>query len=208
MELLALRRLAVDQVQESEPLLVAVALQAVGDHGAVERVQRGEHGGRAMTLVVVGHGLGPALLHGQSRLGAVEGLNLALLIKRRHKRVLGRIQIEADHVFQPLGEPGFVAWLERVEAMRLQAMRPPDAAHAGFADAGGRGRRGIRSGCQVCVEKALEPDCIGAAISEVRFLFPAFVASASLYPCRKVGALFGTLDPCIRRAHGHGILFF
>ena len=54
-----------------------VALHAAAEHGAVEHVEGGEQGGGAVALVVVGHGAGAALLHGQAGLGAVERLDLA-----------------------------------------------------------------------------------------------------------------------------------
>ena len=51
-----------------------------------------------MALVVVGHGSGPTLLHGQARLGAVERLDLGLLVDRQHDGVLRRVEIQPDHV--------------------------------------------------------------------------------------------------------------
>ena len=59
---------------------MAVALHAAADDRAVEHVEGGEQRGRAVALVVVGHGPGPPLLHRQARLGAVERLDLALLV--------------------------------------------------------------------------------------------------------------------------------
>ena len=54
---------------------------------AVEHVERGEQGGRAVALVVVGHGAGPALLERQARLGAVERLDLmGWMAPSRHRR--------------------------------------------------------------------------------------------------------------------------
>jgi hypothetical protein len=57
-----------------------------------------------MTLVVVGHGAGAAPLHRQSRLRAVERLNLALLIDREHHGMIGRIDVEADNLPEFAGE--------------------------------------------------------------------------------------------------------
>ena len=57
-----------------------------------------------MTFVVVGHRAGTARLHRQTRLGSVERLDLALLIDREDDRMGGRIDIEADDVFEFLGE--------------------------------------------------------------------------------------------------------
>ena len=46
--------LPVDPVEESDELLVPVLLHALADHPAVEHVERGEQGGGAVALVVVG----------------------------------------------------------------------------------------------------------------------------------------------------------
>lgn len=59
---------------------MAVARHAGANDGAVNRVQCGEQGGGAVTLVVMGHGPAAPFLDGQTRLSAIQGLNLALLI--------------------------------------------------------------------------------------------------------------------------------
>ena len=41
----------------------------------------------------------PFFLQRQSRLGAIERLDLALLVDREDERLVGRIEIEADHVW-------------------------------------------------------------------------------------------------------------
>ena len=110
--------LAVDPVEETNELLVAVALHAVADDLAIEQVERREQGGRAVALVVVGHGAGPALLHGQARLAAVECLDLALLVDRKDHRLVRRIEVEADHVLDFLRERRVVGDLEAVHQTR------------------------------------------------------------------------------------------
>jgi hypothetical protein len=45
-----------------------------------------------------------AFLQRQARLGAIEGLNLALLVDRQHDGV-GRVDIEPDNVAQPRRSP-------------------------------------------------------------------------------------------------------
>ena len=69
-----------DRAQEAEELLVAVAGHAAADHGAVEDVERGEQGGRAVADIVMRHGPRLAGLEWQARLGPVERLNLALFV--------------------------------------------------------------------------------------------------------------------------------
>ena len=69
-----------------------------------------------MTFVVVRHRPGAAWLHRQARLSAVERLDLALLIDREDDRMGGRIDVEADDVFEFLGELRIVRQLERADA--------------------------------------------------------------------------------------------
>ena len=69
---LAGRHLGVDGIEEADELLMAVPLHVPSDHGAVQHVESGEQGGRAMALVVMGHCAGATLLQRQAGLGAVE----------------------------------------------------------------------------------------------------------------------------------------
>ena len=92
--------LGLDGIEEADELLVPVALHIAADDGPIEDVEGREQRGRAMTLVVVGHRPGAALLHRQAGLSAVERLDLALLIDRENDGMGGRIDIEADDVAQ------------------------------------------------------------------------------------------------------------
>ena len=61
-----------------------VAAHALADDLAVEDVERGEQSGRAGPLIIMSRRAAAAALHRQPRLGAVERLDLALLIDRQH----------------------------------------------------------------------------------------------------------------------------
>src|SRR6185312_3747473 len=74
--------LSLDLVEEADELLMPVLLHAAPDDLAFEDIEGGEQRGRTVALVVVGHGSGASLLQRQARLGAVERLDLALLIDR------------------------------------------------------------------------------------------------------------------------------
>jgi hypothetical protein len=63
--------------------------------------------------MVCPHDAATAFLHGQTRLGAVQRLNLALLVGAQQDGLLGRIQIQADDIFQLLGELEIDAELEK-----------------------------------------------------------------------------------------------
>ena len=75
--------LFLDDIEETDELLMPVALHVAADHRAVENVHRGEQRRRAVPLIAVGHGSGATLLQRQSGLGAVERLNLALFVDRQ-----------------------------------------------------------------------------------------------------------------------------
>ena len=97
---LAERCLGLDGVQETDELLMAVALHTATDHLAFEHVEGGKQRGRAAPLLIMRHGAGSPLLHRQTRLGSVERLDLALLVDRQHDGVRRRIDIEADNLAQ------------------------------------------------------------------------------------------------------------
>ena len=113
-----------------------VALHVAADDGAVEDVEGGKQRGGAVALVVVRHGPCPPRLHRQSRLGAIERLDLALLVDREDDGVGGRIDVEADHVLELLGELRIVRQLERADAVRRELVGIEDALHGAQAHAG------------------------------------------------------------------------
>ena len=106
-----------------------VALHVAADDGAVEDVEGGEQRRRAVAFVVVGHRPGAARLHRQTRLGAVERLDLALLIDREDDGMGGRIDVEADDVLELLGKLRVVRQLERADAVRRELVGLQDALH-------------------------------------------------------------------------------
>ena len=87
-----LRRPGIDDIEEADKLLMAMALHALADDPAFEHVECREQGGDAMTLVVVRHGAGPPLLHRQPRLGAIQRLDLA------HMGICGSRWFRSDYI--------------------------------------------------------------------------------------------------------------
>jgi hypothetical protein len=87
-----------------------VALHAAADDLPFQHVEGGEQGGRALSLVVVGHSRTftvrdkrsqwsrPDPSSGQTWLGAIQGLDLRLLVDAEDDGVGGRIDIEAVDV--------------------------------------------------------------------------------------------------------------
>ena len=129
--------LAVDLFEEVQELLGPMAGQAFANDRASRDIESRKQRRGAVALVIMGHGSGPALLQGQARLCAVECLDLAFLIDRKHERLLRRVEIEPDDILDLVGEVGIVGNLEAAHEMRLEAVLCPDTLHAGVADAHG-----------------------------------------------------------------------
>jgi hypothetical protein len=80
----------------------------------------------------------PALpfLIGQTRLGAIERLDLALLVNRQDQAVRRRVDVQADDVLELGGELRVFGQLEGPDAVGLETVRPPDPLHRAQADPG------------------------------------------------------------------------
>jgi hypothetical protein len=144
-----------NDVEEADELLMAMALHTLADDLAFQHIKRRKQRRDAVTLVVVCDGAGTSLLHRQPRLGAVQRLDLAFLIDRENDGVIGRVDVEADDLFELGHELGIVGQLEPADQMRPQAMSTPDPLHRTDADPSGlRHRRagpmagGRRRPCQ------------------------------------------------------------
>ena len=129
MDHLAGRHLALDGIEKVDEFLVAVPLHAPTDHRAVENVERSEQGGCAVSDIIVGHRSALAGLERQTRLGAIQRLDLGFLVDREHQRVGGRRHVEADDVFELGDEVGIVRAFEGSEAVGLQLMGLPNPLH-------------------------------------------------------------------------------
>src|SRR5258708_30374388 len=69
-----------DGVEEADELLMTMALHTPADHLTFEHVEGSKERGGTVTLVVMGHGAGAALLHRQGWLREVPHLAPALFI--------------------------------------------------------------------------------------------------------------------------------
>src|SRR6202162_5451253 len=97
-----------EYIQKADKFLMAMAVHAAADHFAFKHVERGEESGRAVALVIMGHCSGPTLLHGQSGLGAVKRLDLALLVEGQDDGMSRWVGVEANHVAQLVDKPRIV----------------------------------------------------------------------------------------------------
>ncbi len=135
MDHLAGRHLALDGVEKLDKLLMPVTWHATAGDRAFQHIQGSEQRRRPVAFVVMRHGSGLAGLERQAGLGAVERLDLALLVDREHDGMARWFEIEADDVAQLLGELRVLRELERAQAMGLQLVIGPDALHRGQRDA-------------------------------------------------------------------------
>ena len=128
-----LGRLAVDLLEELQPLDVGVALLALADDLAVEHVERRKQCGRASGACSRASSSAPPLLQNRSRLRAIKRLHLALLVAALRTRACsGGTYRNAHDVFELLGKLGS----RRTScAPDAAAVRMPMAHHGAGADA-------------------------------------------------------------------------
>ena len=134
-------KLLIQAVEKFDELLVAMACIALADDFALRDLQSGEKRGGAVALVIVGHGPAPALFERQARLGAIQRLDLALLVHTEHQRFFRRVEIEAHYVGELLQKLRITGEFETLGPVRLEAVALPDAVHGGFAYTLGLGHR-------------------------------------------------------------------
>jgi hypothetical protein len=133
------RHLLVDPIEKASELDRPVPSVQLADHLTGGHVQSGEERGGAVQAVVVASPLRRSRSHGEDGLGAVESLDLSLLVGTEHQRPFRRVQVEADDVAHLLDQLGIVGELEGFGSMRLQAEGVPDPQHSGVAEAAGPG---------------------------------------------------------------------
>ena len=112
-----------DGAQKTQEFLMAMARHALADDPAGDDVECREQGRRPVPLAVVGHCAGASFLQRQSRLGAIERLDLALFVDREHQRLVRRIEVKADNVLNFFTEFWVIGELEAARQMRLEPMR-------------------------------------------------------------------------------------
>jgi len=118
-----------DAGQKLTKLLRAMARVAGADDHPRFHVQGGEQGRRPVPDVVVSPSRGQARSHRQEWRGAIERLNLALLVHAEHQRAIRRMQVQPDDIADFVDQQRIFRELERFGAMRVQRERLPDARH-------------------------------------------------------------------------------
>ena len=123
MDVQALRNLSVQLAEERGDLRGPVPAVPGAAHLAGGHLQGGERRGGARPHVVVGDALRNP---GQHRLGAVQGLELALRVPAAHQGPLGRIAVAADDVVHRVDDVRIGGQQRGLAAVRPQARRMRD----------------------------------------------------------------------------------
>src|ERR1035437_3766640 len=92
-------------------------------------VEGGEQGGGTVPFVVVRLPFRQAGPERKNRLGAIQRLDLALLIHTEHNRLVGWMQVETNDVTDFGDKLRIGAEFERFHPMGLEVMFLPDALH-------------------------------------------------------------------------------
>ena len=109
---------ALDLAEEPQKLLMPVARQALVDDLPGGYVEGSKEYRRDVTFVVMGHGSSAPLLEGKTWLGAVEGLDLALLVESEDNGPLRGIDVETHHVAQLFNEVDLPRFSRQLEVRR------------------------------------------------------------------------------------------
>lgn len=213
------RCLPLDQPQEADEFSGAVAEHALADYGVRLYVESSKQRRGAMPLVVVRHGGTPAKLDRKSRLGAVQCLDLALLIYREHQGVFGRVHVETDDVADLLDEVRIFRKLKGLDPIRLQPMLAPNAVYRQRRQAARlrlRAQRPVRRRGRILMQRALDhrSDLFGrdSGESTAAWGIPEQALGAVLHvarlpaPDRRLAFARSRPDrhrPCAVRSHQH-----
>ena len=128
--------LGLDSIERLAELQGPVAAVALANHLTGPGVQSGEEGRGAVAHVIMGAPLGLARTQGQKRPGAVQGLDLGLLVHAQDQRPVRRVEVEPHNIPHLLDEEGVRRQLEGLGAVGLQREGTPDAAHGVVAQTG------------------------------------------------------------------------
>ncbi len=87
-----------DGIEKAAEFAGAMTTMELAQHMATGHVESGEQTGSAVPSVVVSAAFDLSRTHGQQRRGAVQRLNLALLVHAQDQSAVGRVEVEADDV--------------------------------------------------------------------------------------------------------------
>ena len=128
-------------IEELAELNRAVAPVAPTDDLAGLGFESGEQGRSAMPNVVMRAPLRLAWPHGQQRPGAVQCLDLGLLVHTQDQRSIRRVEVQAHNITDFFDKERVRRQLEGIRPMGLQSEGPPYAVDGAMAQARASGHR-------------------------------------------------------------------
>lgn len=120
---------------------MTMAFFALSDNLAAGDIEGREQSSGAMADIIMSDSFNITQPHGQHRLCAVKGLNLAFFVYTQDHGVVGGIEVESDDIADFFDEEGIVGELEMALAVRRNTEGVPDAVDGGFGDSGLTGYR-------------------------------------------------------------------
>src|SRR6202158_5075382 len=109
---------------------------ALRNHSSSDDVERREQCNSPVAEVIMRHPLGIAQPHRQQRLGALQRLDLTLLVNAQDQRLVRRIEVKPNDVTNLLDEERVSGELKALGAVRLDSEQSEIAPHRAFRDAG------------------------------------------------------------------------
>lgn len=129
-------RFAIDLFEKFQPLLMPVLALDATDQASLKIIQRSEQGDSAVADIVMRLRSDMPDSQRQTRLRALQGLNLAFLIATEHQRLIRRVEIQPDHIPKLLFEMRIIGQFEGAGQVRFQVIGGPEPVHAGGRDPG------------------------------------------------------------------------
>lgn len=133
------RGLGVDRFEETDEFLMPMSRHAIADHLAIEHAEGRKQRGRAVAFVVVRHRPAAPFLQRQTRLGAIEGLDLTFLVHAQHEGFVRGIEIQSHDIVELLDKVCVAAEFEGLDEVRRKLVVLPDTADGSLAEPLGLG---------------------------------------------------------------------
>src|ERR1700676_4981909 len=153
------RHAGIEMAQKAQALLMAMAWFALGEHPPVGDVEGGKQCGSSVAVIIMRDAFDIAKSKGQYRLGALKGLDLALLIDAQHQGLVRRIEVQTDDVTHLLDKEGVGGELEAFASVRLHSEESQVALHAALRHAGFRRQAAhapVRGGLRLALQDGVQ----------------------------------------------------
>src|SRR5438132_2550386 len=124
-----------DRSEEGHEVFAGVPVYGFPENLSGPRVEGGEERQGAMAVVLEAMSFEPAGAQWQNGVKAIEGLDVGLLVNAKHRRMLGRVEIEANHIGRLCLEVRIVGQHVATDALWLDPGPRPNPVHEHVAHA-------------------------------------------------------------------------